>query len=79
MTPSRPAEGTQAIVSTILGAILIIVGALKNGIQVDDLNEEVIGALTVLVGFVASAVTWYIARQQRTGELQSAPDGTVQG
>lgn len=79
MTPSRPAEGTQAIISGILGAILIIIGAFRDGIQVDDLNEEVIGALTILVGFVASAVTWYTARRQREGELTSAPDGTVQG
>lgn len=80
MTPSRPAEGTQAIVSAIIGAVVILYGAFKNGFDFESLsNPEVLGAIMVLVGFVSAAVTWYIGRRQREGELQSAPDGTVQG
>jgi ABC-type Fe3+-siderophore transport system permease subunit len=78
MTP-RPAESIQAVVAAIIGAVLIIYGALKDGFQFEDLQDpEVTGAITVLVGLVAALVTWYIARRQRDGELPSSRDGTVQ-
>jgi hypothetical protein len=74
----RPAETVQATISGLLGAVLIIYGVTKNGFDFEALsNPEVVGAITVVVGFVSSAVTWYVAREQREGELDSADDGTV--
>jgi uncharacterized membrane protein HdeD (DUF308 family) len=76
---TRPAETAQATVSALLGAVLIIYGVVKNGFDFEALsNPEVVGAITVIVGFIASAVTWFVAREQRQGELKSASDGTVQ-
>lgn len=75
---SRPSETLQATVSSIIGALLIIYGAVKDGFDLDRLaSPEVLGAITVIVGFVSAAVTWYTARKQRASELGSAPDGTV--
>jgi len=76
---TRPAETIQATISALLGAILVIYGWMKNGFDFEALsNPEVVGAITVIVGFASTAVTWFVARQQRAGELKSAPDGTVQ-
>jgi hypothetical protein len=76
---TRPAETVQATISGLLGAVLVIYGVTKNGFDFEALsNPEVVGAITVIVGFASTAVTWFVARQQRAGELQSAPDGTVQ-
>jgi hypothetical protein len=76
---TRPAETRQAIVTSILGAGIIVYGAFRGGFDFESLqNPEVIGALTLLSGYVAALSTWWTARQQRAGELQSAPDGTVQ-
>jgi hypothetical protein len=76
---TRPAETVQATISGLLGAVLVIYGVTKNGFDFEALsNPEVVGALTVVVGFASSVTTWFTARQQRAGELQSAPDGTVQ-
>ncbi|HEU4865002.1 MAG TPA: hypothetical protein VFT76_02035 [Actinomycetota bacterium] len=80
MTGTRPAETIQAALGTIIGAILIIVGVVRDGFDFSDLADpELQGAISILVGFVASAVTWYVARRQRDPEdqLASAPDGTV--
>jgi hypothetical protein len=76
---TRPSETIQLAVATIIGALLVLYGVLKNGFDFEDLaNPEVSGAITVLVGFVSAGVTWYIARKQRAGTLPSSPDGTVQ-
>ena len=78
MTP-RPAETIQLTVAAVIGAILIIYGAVQDGFQFSDLQDpEVTGAITLLVGTVAALVTWYVARRQRDGELPSSRDGTVQ-
>lgn len=77
---TRPAETIQAIVAAIIGAIVIIQGALEDGFQLDDV-QTIVGAIMVVVGLVAPIVTWYIARRQRdpADGLSSGTDGTVQG
>ena len=75
---TRPAETIQAIVAAIIGAIVIIQGALEDGFQLDDV-QTIVGAVMVVVGLIAPIVTWFIARRQRdpTENLTSASDGTV--
>jgi uncharacterized membrane protein HdeD (DUF308 family) len=76
---TRPAETIQATVSALIGALLILYGVVKNGFDFEDLqNPEVQGAIVLIVGFVSAAVTWYVSRRQRDGELPSSRDGTVQ-
>jgi hypothetical protein len=77
---TRPAETIQAIVAAIIGAIVIIQGALDDGFQLDDV-QTIVGAIMVVVGLVAPIVTWYIANRQRdpTDNVTSGSDGTVQG
>ena len=77
---TRPAETLQAILAAVIGAIVIIQGALDDGFQLDDV-QTIVGAIMVVVGLVAHLVTWYIARRQRdpTQNLTSGTDGTVQG
>lgn len=72
---SRPAEQYTAVIGTIIGALGILLGAFTDF----ELTVEVSGAIVTLVSYIALGVTWYVARQQRKGELQSAADGTVQG
>lgn len=72
---TRPAESVTAIVGSIVGALGILLGALTNF----EVSVEVSGAVVSLVSWIAAAATWYIARKQRKGQLQSAADGTVQG
>ena len=75
---TRPSETIQATVSALIGAALVIYGAVKNGFDFEDIsNPEVQGAILTVVGFVSALVTWYVARRQRTGDLLSSPDGTV--
>lgn len=76
---SRPAETIQAIVAAIIGAVVIIQGALADGFQLDDV-QTIVGAVMVVVGLVAPFVTWFVARQQRDPEsnVTSGTDGTVQ-
>lgn len=74
--PSRPAELTQATVGTIVGAVLIIAGVF---FDTSRITPEVVGAIILIVSYVAAAVTWYVARKQRTvtSTLTSGKDGTV--
>ena len=77
----RPAETIQFSVAAVIGAILIIYGVVKDGLQLTDLTDpEVQGAITLLTGVVAAVVTWYIARKQRdpASDVTSGSDGTVQ-
>jgi len=78
MTLPRPAETIQATISALIGAALIIYGAAHGGFTFEDVkNPEVQGAVMVIVGFVSTLVTWFVARRQRDRELGSAPDGVV--
>lgn len=72
---SRPSESLTAAVGSIVGAALIVFGALTKF----EVSAEVSGAFITLVSWIAAAATWWIARKQRKGQMQSAPDGTVQG
>lgn len=69
---SRPAEVSQASIGTIVGAVIILLGAF--GL---DVPPQVTGAVTVLVSAIAGLVTWMIARKQRAAQLGSRQDGTV--
>ena len=71
---SRPSEAVQATIGSVVGAALIVLGAF---FDTSRLTPEVVGAITILLSWVAAAVTWYVARQQRSGELGSGTDGTV--
>jgi phosphate/sulfate permease len=70
---SRPSETTTAIVGSIVGACLILLGSIWKV----EVSSEVSGAIVTLVAWISVAVTWYIARMQREGELRAAKDGTV--
>jgi uncharacterized membrane protein YphA (DoxX/SURF4 family) len=67
---SRPSEAITAAVGSIVGAILIIVGAFTDA----EIPPEVTGAIITLVSWIAALVTWYVAKQQRAGELPKAKE-----
>jgi hypothetical protein len=73
---SRPSETIQAVVGTILGAILIIAGAFAD---VSKFTPQVVGAIVLLVSYVAAIVTAVVASKQRSSgsTLTSATDGSV--
>lgn len=71
---SRPSETIQAVVGTIIGAILIIAGAFAD---LSKLTPEVVGAIVLLVSYVAMVVTAIVAAKQRAGTATSASDGSV--
>jgi hypothetical protein len=75
---NRPSEAVQSILGGIIGAVLIIGGALNKGFDFNKLTDpEVQGAITLLVTQASALVTWFIARRQRLGVLGSATDGKV--
>lgn len=70
---SRPSETITGIVGSVVGALVVVLG----WVWPVEIPTEVVGAITVLVSWIAALVTWWIANRQRKGELASAPDGTV--
>jgi hypothetical protein len=70
---SRPSETLTATIGTIVGAMLVILGSYT-GLEV---STEVSGAVVTVISWVAFAVTWFVARRQRAGDLTSAVDGKV--
>lgn len=77
---SRPSETIAGTVGTVLGALLILYGALHDGFDFTDLQDpEVSGAITLLVGLVSGLVTYFVAKRQRdpTSNVSSADDGSV--
>jgi uncharacterized membrane protein YdbT with pleckstrin-like domain len=70
---SRPSEVITGIVGSVVGAILIIIGAVWKV----EVTPEVSGAIVTVVAWIAAGVTWYIAHRQRDGQLRAAKDGTV--
>lgn len=73
MTPGRPSEILTGAIGTILGAVVIL---LKEWGGV-EISSTALGALIVLVSWIAYGVTWYVSRRQRSGELVSEVDGSV--
>jgi hypothetical protein len=71
---SRPSETATAALGSIIGAVLIIAGWLTTV----EVPSQVAGAFTILVSWVAAAVTWFVAQRQRRGELSSLADGSVE-
>ncbi len=70
---SRPSEVLTAAVGTIVGAAAILLDDLF-GIA---LSARSIGALTILVSWVALGVTWFVSRRQDAGQWTSGPTGRV--
>jgi hypothetical protein len=71
---TRPSETFQAAISSIVGAVLIILGVFTD---TSKFTLEVQGAIVLLLGFIAWGVTAYTAAKQRKGQLASASDGAV--
>lgn len=71
---SRPSETLSAALGTLVLAVVSVLEALDIEVPV-----AYVTAATAVVGFVAAAVTWYVARQQRdpARPLSSGKDGTV--
>ena len=70
---TRPSETIVAAVGSIVGALLIVLGAFTDF----TVTTEVAGAITLLIAWIATAVTWYIAKRQRAGLLLSGDAGEV--
>jgi hypothetical protein len=70
---TRPSETLTAAVGSIVGTLLIVLAAFTKV----SVSAEVAGAITIIVSWAAAVVTWYVSRQQRAGELPSAPDGAI--
>jgi hypothetical protein len=75
---ARPSETIQATVGSVVGAVLIIMGAF---FDTSKLSPEVVGAIILLLSWIAAAVTWYVARKERDpmANLTAGKDGTVVG
>lgn len=73
---TRPSETVTAVASSVLAALLIIGGAFMD---LSKFTPEVVGAIVLLVGWLGTLVTWYVARKQRAGTATSAVDGKVGG
>jgi predicted phage tail protein len=71
---ARPSESIQATIGSIVGAILILAGVF---FDTSKITAEAVGAIVLILSWIAAGVTWYIARKQRVGELGSGKDGTV--
>lgn len=71
---TRPSETVQAVVGTIVGAVLIVIGAFTD---VSKFTPEVVGAIVILVSYIAAVVTAVVAARQRAGTTPSASDGAV--
>jgi len=73
MTPGRPSEALSAVVGSILGAVVI----LLDEIWAIEVSAKALGALIILVSWIAYGVTYLVARRQRSGQLVSEKDGSV--
>jgi hypothetical protein len=60
---TRPAEALQAIIALVVAAALNVYGFAID--EAKTLVPQIAGIVVGLVGFVASAVTAYIAKRQR--------------
>ncbi len=71
---ARPAETLAGALGALIAAVVAVAAALGYTVP-----PAVITALTAVVGFVAAAVTWYVARRQRdpADDLTAKPDGSV--
>jgi hypothetical protein len=70
---SRPSETITGIVGSIVGAVLVLLGEFGD----IEVSTNATAAIIVIVSWIAAGVTWYVARKQRSGELGSSRDGTV--
>jgi len=70
---ARPSETISAVVGSVVGAALVIVGAYTDL----EVTTEVQGAIIVLISWIAAGVTWVVSRRQQAGSAGSAADGAV--
>jgi len=71
----RPSEFITATIGTIVGAVWVIIAAVRNPESADE--TIVRAAIVTLLSYFPALVTWWTARKQRAGELLSANDGSV--
>lgn len=69
---TRPSETLTATIGTIIAAVVGILAAY--GV---DIPAGAVAGIIVVVSWIAAAVTWYVARQQRSGVKSSLADGKV--
>lgn len=71
MATTMPSESITGIVGSVIGAVVVIASAYGA-----DIKPEVVGALTILVGWLATAVTLFVRRNRRR-ETAVVPEGTA--
>jgi hypothetical protein len=71
---TRPSETVTAVASSVLAAVLIIGGAFMD---LSKVTPEVFGATVLLIGWLGTLVTYFVAKKQRAGTATSAADGKV--
>lgn len=59
----RPSEVIQATAGTIVGAVLIVLGAFTD---TSKITAEVTGAIVILVSYIAAVVTYFVAKGGET-------------
>lgn len=70
---TRPSETITAAVGSIVGAVLILVAAFTDF----TVSTEVAGAITLLVAWIATGITYLVVKRQKAGTLTSGPTGEV--
>lgn len=70
---TRPSEAITATVGSIVGAAVILLASFTDW----EPSTEVVGAVVVIVSWIAVAVTWFVAKKQAAGTLTSGPTGEV--
>jgi len=70
---TRPSEAITATVGSIVGAAVILLASFTDW----QPSTEVVGAVVVLVSWVAAGVTYFVAKRQAAGSLSSGPTGQV--
>ena len=59
MIQQRPAETVHATISTIVGAVVMILAGA--GVDVDP---KIVGGAIILLGYVPALVTWYVSHRR---------------
>ncbi len=70
---TRPSEAITATVGSIVGAAVILLASFTDW----EPSTEVVGAVVVIISWIAAAVTYFVAKRQAAGSLGSGPTGEV--
>jgi len=71
---TRPSEALTATVGSIVGALLVVLASFTKV----TVSAEMAGVIVLAVSWIATAVTYFTAKAQRSGTLTSGPAGEVQ-